>query len=121
MTGLRFPKPRHPLLVREERRKKQEHLAAMLRAQIRARDGHHCRYCGNFVRPNRVLPSQRAEIAHIVPRSLAPARKFDLSNLLLLCAICHARIHAHELEFVGTDQATIIIQVADKTVREVTE
>lgn len=35
-------------------------------------------------------------VHHIVPRHVAPERTLDYSNLMSLCARCHAEIHASE-------------------------
>ena len=36
-----------------------------------------------------------AEVHHIVPRSIDPARTLDPSNLRTLCKACHASMHKH--------------------------
>ena len=103
------PKPRSPRLVRYEQRLARDREAELQRSEIRVRDGHRCRHCQHYVKVGAVLLEQRAEVAHLVPRSLDPTRINDPSNQILLCGVCHAKIHAHELEFHGTDEASVQI------------
>ena len=107
---LLFAKPKSSKLERAAKRRRTAHLAAMLRAQVRARDSHRCRSCRRPVTPGHVLAEYRAEVAHIVPRSREPSRINDPENMLTMCAECHAKIHSGELVFVGTKQDTVQIR-----------
>lgn len=49
-----------------------------------------CQHCG------RPLTWETASIHHVVPKSVDPTKEFDESNLMLLCADCHVRIHRIE-------------------------
>lgn len=101
------PKPRSHLLERAERKRQQERDDANLRAEVRARDGYKCRVCGVYVYPGVVDPAHRAEVHHLQGRRVAPHRVRDLSNLLLVCAVCHTKLTTHELEPTSTNQATV--------------
>lgn len=38
------------------------------------------------------------EVHHLVPRAIAPERRFDFKNLCTLCRRCHAERHFHDAE-----------------------
>ncbi len=106
MTFLPQPKPKPRLLVREEQKRRRDRQAVNLRAAIRKRDSNRCRVCGRLVHVGAVRGCERAEIHHIQPRSIAPERVLDPENLILVDGFCHARLTAHEIAIVGTQQAT---------------
>lgn len=99
-VGKPLPKPRPTILVKAESRGKKLKAAEKLRANVRARDGHQCQACHIPVFVDARNPLQRAQVHHIQYRSRggADAQK----NLITVCAECHAKIHAHELEVIGS-------------------
>uniref|UniRef100_A0A6H1ZGI8 Putative homing endonuclease n=1 Tax=viral metagenome TaxID=1070528 RepID=A0A6H1ZGI8_9ZZZZ len=48
--------------------------------------------------PCRVCEQPNPDKHHVQPRSLAPDRVFDESNIVELCRPCHNRVHSHEWE-----------------------
>ncbi len=106
-TGFAFGKDRPAVLERQDRRKEEAREDVELRAAARERDHHRCRCCGHLVTAYAVDPAKRAEVNHIRPRSLAKNLKRQLSNLLTVCAICHAKITAHEITLVGSTAETV--------------
>lgn len=105
-----FPKGRPQALEREDRKRARDQQAAELREAIRTRDSNRCRVCRRLVYVGAVRGCDRAEIHHIVARSLAPDRVMDETNLILVCGLCHAKLTAHELAFSGTNQARVHVQ-----------
>lgn len=105
MTFLPQPKPTCRLVQREAEKSARDREARQIRAQVRIRDGFRCRVCGRNVYID-APPARRAETHHIEPRSLNPARVLDPENMLLVDGSCHRKLTNHEIEIVGTQQAT---------------
>jgi len=78
------------------------------------RDGGECRVCHKAVRQVSANPELRAETHHIVYRSAGGSD--DESNLVLLCAQCHADEHAHRIEISGCGDSRVIVTGAICTV-----
>jgi hypothetical protein len=66
---------------------------------VNARDLYACRSCGRSVSPSAIGLLQRAHHHHIVFRSAGGDT--SMSNVCLLCAVCHADVHAHRLTVEG--------------------
>jgi 5-methylcytosine-specific restriction endonuclease McrA len=66
---------------------------------VSARDLHACRACGRNVSSRAIGMLLRAHHHHIVFRSAGGDT--SMSNVCLLCAICHADVHAHRLTVEG--------------------
>jgi 5-methylcytosine-specific restriction endonuclease McrA len=98
-------KPRPRLLVRAEKRQQRAAAAKRLRAEVRGRDGHQCQCCHLPVFVNASNPLQRAQVHHIQYRSQGGPNEHR--NLVTVCAECHARIHAHDIEVVGTNAMNV--------------
>lgn len=73
---------------------------------VDARDKKACRCCGKPADPNASTLLQRMHRHHIVPRSRGV--NHDSSNVISLCAWCHAAIHAAQLRIVGDDANSYI-------------
>jgi hypothetical protein len=58
--------------------------------QAKIRDNYTCQICG--LRDDEII-----EVDHIIPVSVNPSLKFELSNLLTLCPNCHRRKTNREL------------------------
>jgi 5-methylcytosine-specific restriction endonuclease McrA len=99
-VGRPNPKPRPRLLVKAKRRRGELTKAMQLRRDIRARDGNQCQSCHVPVFLHAANPLQRAQVHHIVFKSKGGSN--DHKNLITVCAECHAKIHAHELDVRGT-------------------
>jgi len=78
------------------------------------RDGGACRACGREVKQVSANPLTRAETHHIVYRSAGGTD--DESNLVLLCAQCHADEHAHLIRITGQGDGKLTI-TANTTMR----
>lgn len=46
-----------------------------------------CEHCGT---------SQRLQVDHRVPLSVDPSREYDVTNLRVLCAVCHGRVGSQQ-------------------------
>ncbi len=98
-------KPRPSILTKADRRRKRQKAAEKLRRDVRARDGHQCQCCHIPVFVNATNPLQRAQVHHIQYRSQGGP---DVQkNLITVCGECHAKIHAHEIDVIGTHAASV--------------
>jgi len=98
-------KPRPSILRKADIRKKRQRAAVKLRADVRARDGNQCQCCHIPVFVSATNPLTRAQVHHIQYRSQGGP---DVQkNLVTVCGECHAKIHAHEIEVVGSHAATV--------------
>lgn len=100
-VGKPNPKPRPGLLTRADKRKKDKAEMMKVRANVRARDGNQCQSCHIPVFVFAANPLQRAQVHHIQFRSQGGQNVFK--NLITVCAECHAKIHAHEIDVRGTN------------------
>jgi 5-methylcytosine-specific restriction endonuclease McrA len=96
-----IPKDRPRILLKAAKDADAKTVADAMVKTIRKRDKNRCRCCGVFVHfDSIVLPLKQGQVHHIIYRSKGGAN--DSNNLVLVCAKCHAKIHAHEIEVVGT-------------------
>lgn len=96
--GLMFPKPEPRIVERVAYKRDREQADAEFRNAVWERDGYCCRICGRRVfRTTQAVP-QRGEVHHVRPRSLAKSKRLDVKNGILLCAVCHAKVTAHQLQ-----------------------
>lgn len=95
-----FPKPRPSLLVKAAERKLKRREAMKLRQDVRARDGNQCQCCHVTVSLGYANPLQHAHVHHITFRSQGGADV--MKNLVTVCAECHAKIHAREIDVIGS-------------------
>ena len=70
---------------------------------VNIRDGNQCRVTGRFLQAGAVDARVRREHHHLQPRSLAPDRVAEPSNILLVCAEAHDLITGKFIEVEGTD------------------
>jgi hypothetical protein len=68
------------------------------------RDRYKCRVCGRRVVKTLTLCAERAEHHHLEARSLVPALKHDVRNVILCCASCHLKLTQHQIEPTGTER-----------------
>lgn len=109
MSGLLYPKPDPRIVDRIDQKRKREQAEADFRNAVWERDGYCCRACGRRVfRTHEAVP-QRGDVHHLRPRSLAKSSRLNPKNGVLLCALDHAKVTAHQLTIIGTD--------AEKTLR----
>ncbi len=94
-----IPKPSPRRLVKAKQRRSKLRAAAILRAEVRGRDGHQCQCCHIPVFVDAANPAQRAQVHHIKFRSQGGPDKHQ--NLITVCAGCHAKIHARVIEVRG--------------------
>lgn len=89
-----IPKPRPRILTKREISIERDRRARELSAAIARRDGATCRCCGR--KGTYEISGERAlHRHHLRYRSLGGGD--ELTNVLTLCAICHALIHARQL------------------------
>ena len=93
------PKPRPSILERADRRKKLKAASEKMRKDVRGRDCQQCQSCHVTVFVHANNPLQQAQVHHIQFRS--HGGKNEMKNLITVCAECHAKIHAHEIEVKG--------------------
>lgn len=92
------PKPTPRVIERIAAKRTRERKLQASKAEVWKRDNATCRLCGRRCqRTTQTVPS-RGEVHHIRPRSLAPERFNDLSNLMLLCLLCHTKVTRHDVE-----------------------
>ena len=91
------------ITARLRARKRRDRLNAYVRAcrQVDARDGDACRVCSVFIKSG-------AHHHHILPRSLGGPN--TPSNLIRVCAFCHAEIHAKRLIVTGDGDGRLHIE-----------
>lgn len=79
---------------RKRRRQTRTRAGKAFREAVRQRDGYHCRHCGRPVRKTTdLLADYAAHVHHLIPRNVAPERKYDIDNAILLCGKCHLVAH----------------------------
>ncbi len=98
----------------ETRRRQSAERAAFARVSkaVKARHGGRCRICRcrTTVAGSGANPNHFGSAHHIVYRSAGGTD--DLQNLIWLCAECHQKEHAHELDIRGTaDKLKITIHL----------
>ena len=70
---------------------------------VNQRDGNLCRVTGRHLQPGAVMAEVRREHHHLQPRSIAPERIADASNIVLVCAEAHQLITGGFIDVEGTD------------------
>ena len=94
-------KPRPGLLERADKRKKVKAASMKMRQDVRGRDGNQCQSCHIPVFVHAANPLHRAQVHHIQFRSQGGQNV--MKNMITVCAECHAKIHAHEIDVRGTN------------------
>lgn len=89
MPHVTFPKPLPHFLTKEKKRKSKEEAGEDFRAAVWTRDGRKSRASGRLLTRGGMDWHVRGEVHHVIPRSLAPDRIFDVSNGLLLSKFEH--------------------------------
>lgn len=75
-------------VLQEERRlEKRQHIPEKVRKAVLMRDKHQCSYCKS---------KHALELHHYI--FVCQGGKNTTDNLITLCAICHARVHAKEIK-----------------------
>jgi hypothetical protein len=90
-------------LARAARRAEDEKALAEAYEVVNVRDGNQCRVTGRFVQAGAVDARVRREHHHLQPRSVAPARVAEPSNIVLVCAEAHDLITGRFIDVEGTD------------------
>lgn len=102
--GPNFKQPKGS--ARLDRKARQAEADAELAAAyeiVNARDGNICRVTGRFLSPSSVMAETRREHHHLEPRSIAPARIADPTNIILVCKEAHDYITGGFIEVEGKD------------------
>ncbi len=103
------PKPRSSKLEKHEAKSAKARADVHQRKAIRKRDKDKCRCCGKPCVWDAPSFATRAHVHHLVFRSASKALQDAPTNLILLCGICHAKVHSRELEVVGTDATKAVL------------
>lgn len=90
-------------LDRKAKKAAEEAALAEAYEQVNQRDGNICRVTGRHLQAGAVMAENRREHHHLVPRSIAPDRVTDPTNIVLVCAEAHEYITGHLIEVEGTD------------------
>jgi 5-methylcytosine-specific restriction endonuclease McrA len=72
---------------------KREKSEAAFRAAVWKRDGSQCRLCGRKVTRS-VDSTVRGHVHHVRGRNVAPEDRYNPKAALLVCALCHLKLHA---------------------------
>lgn len=99
VTG--FPKPESRARERKATRADAERMRRAAYRQVTAREGRLCRVCLSPADPAALDLMQRGEHHHLTFRSRGGHD--TTGNLVLICAACHADVHAHRLTITGDD------------------
>lgn len=102
---LKFAKPRPSILVKAKKRRDRIKAEMQMRRDVRGRDGNQCQCCHVTVSLGYANPLQHAHVHHIQYRSQGGST--DMKNLITVCAECHAKIHAHEIQVIGANAASV--------------
>lgn len=90
----RYATPKYAIspnvLTKEDRRKVKKANEATFRAGVWARDKSRSRASGKPLAKSGTDPHKVGEVHHVIPRSLAPERVYDVANGLLLSRFEHA-------------------------------
>jgi 5-methylcytosine-specific restriction endonuclease McrA len=86
-------KPRPQVLDRIAYKRERTSKESKFLTAVWKRDESQCRICGRKMTRSIKSPV-RGHVHHIRGRNVAPEDRFNPKAALLLCAICHAKIHA---------------------------
>lgn len=86
------PRPRPRVLDKRDTDREIAAIERSVRSAVQVRDEHACRCCGR---------KDALHLHHLTYRSRGG--KWSTENIVLICAICHALLHARQLWIVGTN------------------
>ena len=95
--GRPVPKPRPRVLDRIAYRQQRDRKDAAFRAEVWKRDGGVCRLCGRKVTRTITLCAEQGHVHHLRGRNVAPEDRTNAKAAILVCATCHAKIHAGQV------------------------
>lgn len=102
--GPNFKQPKGSrLLDKKARKAAEEKELAEAYEVVNVRDGNQCRVTGRFLQAGAVMAEVRREHHHLVPRSIAPDRVCDATNIILVAAEVHNLITGGFIEVEGKD------------------
>jgi 5-methylcytosine-specific restriction endonuclease McrA len=101
-----FPKPRPKVLEKRDLQREAERQKRDAYAAVDLRDGRRCRCCGQSADPRAMSALQRGHRHHLI--FMSRGGQDTLANLVLLCAVCHARVHCRELVIVGDNANKVL-------------
>lgn len=90
-------------LARNERRAEADAALEAAYEEVNQRDGNICRVTGRFLQAGAVMAEVRREHHHLEPRSIAPRRIADPTNIILVCKEAHDYITGGFIEVEGKD------------------
>lgn len=90
-------------LDRKARQAEEDAALAAAYEIVNQRDGNICRVTGRFLQASAVMAEVRREHHHLQPRSIAPSRIADPTNIVLVCKEAHDYITGGFIEVEGID------------------
>lgn len=102
-----FPKPKSRAESKLETKWDEEQARRLAYRLVSTRDGYKCRVCRRRCDPDASDMLAKGHHHHITFRSKGGQDTTD--NLALLCATCHADIHAYRLKLEGNPDETLEI------------
>jgi 5-methylcytosine-specific restriction endonuclease McrA len=94
--GVPCPKPGPRVKDRIAAKQERERKASLFRKHVWARDKGVCRLCGRKVARS-VDSTIRGHVHHLRGRNVAPEDKYNPKSALLVCSLCHHKLHTGQL------------------------
>jgi len=88
--GVPCPKPKPRVLDRVQYKRAHEKRARDFRTAVWLRDDFHCRSCGRHVYRTLDAVPERGEVHHRRGRNVAPEDRYNVTEAVLLCLVCHS-------------------------------
>lgn len=98
--GIRCPKPASRATEKRKRKAAKDKTWRLVQRDVRARDEWSCRAC------RKIVGALAGHVHHIRFRSKQGSD--TVRNCILVCAECHADIHAYRLAVVGEDANKVL-------------
>lgn len=96
-----LPKPRPAILSKRDEQREREREKRSVYTQVAARDERRCRCCGRSGSYEATGSEKALHRHHLTYRSKQGADSTE--NLITVCRVCHALIHARQLWPIGTN------------------
>jgi 5-methylcytosine-specific restriction endonuclease McrA len=87
------PKERTRVTDRIADKKTRARTEAQFRAAVWKRDEGKCRTCGRKVKRTLTICAEQGHVHHLRGRNVAPEDRTNPKAAVLLCAVCHQRVH----------------------------
>lgn len=100
-----FPKPKSRAEAKRETKWDEEQARRLVYRAVSTRDGYKCRVCRRRCDPDASDMLAKGHHHHLIFRSKGGQDTTD--NLALLCAQCHADVHAYRLKLEGNPDVAL--------------